>query len=233
MAKAVKQSAVAVEIKKEFLMQHLELVERLLTEWIGQLNAPGPFSVYKGMLGWQSAYKPKLETEPDNNHILRSHVRSRALWRHHTDLELKIALAWSLVAKLREMTTGQLPLGKGDNAAGILKSYIGTALLAAFEAVRRSKLVSMNYKAPDDGIGVACGDFKIDNMVATREQRRAVQEKHRGLAIYLAEQKSMRQLVDCCQKIENLEQRMIQLATKTLKSRDILYPCRFCRHLWR
>jgi len=233
MPKSMKHSAVASEIKKEYLKEHLKQVEGLITEWIEQLRAPGSFSPHDGVLGWESEYRPRLEGDPDSNHILRSHVRSRALWRHHTDWERQLTLAWSLVAQLREMSTGQLPLGRGSDAVGIWNSYIGTALLVAFEATRRKRRVSMNYKVPEDGVGVACGDFKIDIVAVTEEQRKAVQEQHLSLAKSMAENKAMKQLVYCWQEIEGLEDHMTQLASKILKSRDILYSCRFCRHLWK
>jgi hypothetical protein len=233
MVKVVKHSAIASEIKKEYLVQHLEQVEGLIDEWIGQLSAPEPFSTHDGVLGWESEYRPTLEGDSDSNHMLRSHVRSRALWRHHTDWERQLDLAWSLVSQLREISTGQLPLDKGSDAVGIWKSYVGTALLGAFEAVRRNRRVSMNYNVPIDGVGVACGDFKIDIVAVTEEQRKAAQEQHTILAQSVSHQEAMKQLVDCWQEIEDIEDHMTRLVTKTLKSRDILYPCRFCRHLWK
>ena len=233
MAKSTKQSAVTMELKKDFLAQHLKEVEELITNWIGQLKAPGPFSPHDGGLGWDSEYRSPLEADPDSNHILRSHIRSRALWRHHTEWERQLALAWSLIAQLREMSTGQLPLGRYGDAAVIWTNYIGTALLAAFEGLRRNRRVRMNYKIPEDGLGVATGDFKIDMVAVTEKQRKAIQEKHSGLAMSIARQQAMKQLVDCWHEIVALEGHMTQIVSKILKSRDIFYPCRFCRHLWK
>ena len=233
MAKAVKQSAVAKELKKEYLVQHLKEVEGLIVNWIGQLKVPDPFSPHEEGLGWKSEYRPPLETDSDSNHILHNHIRSRALWRHHTEWERQLALVWSLVTQLREMSTGQLPLIKDGNAVGIWTNYIGTALLAAFEGLRRNRRVIMNYKTPENGQGVAAGDFQIDIEAATEKQRKAIQEKHSGLAMSIAQQQAMKQLVDCWHEIVALEEHMTQLVSKILKSRDILYPCRFCRHLWK
>lgn len=233
MAKTVKQSAVAREIKKDYLVKHLDLVERLIAEWMAQFKVAGPFSPHDGVLGWQSEYRPLLEVDPDSNHMLRSHVRSRTLWRHHTDWEQKIALAWSLASQLREASTGQLPLGRGNDAVGIWNSYVGTALLAAFEGVRRNSRPGMNYRMPEDGVGVVCGDFKIDTVAVTEEERKAAQERHSALAMSMYQQQAMRKLVECWQEIEDLESHMTQLATRACRSRDILYPCRFCRHLWK
>ncbi len=233
MAKEVKHSAVAREIKKDYLVKHLGLVEGLISIWIPQLRAPDPFSPHSGVLGWESEYRPRLEDDPDNNHILRSHLRSRALWRHHTDWERQLSSTWLLVVQLREMSTGQLPPSSGRDVVGIQDNYVGTVLLAAFEGLRRNRRVSMTYKVPEVGVGVACGDFKIDSVALTEEQRKAVQQQHSKLTQSLAKNKAVKQLVDYWHEIEGLEEHMTQLASKILKSRDILYPCRFCRHLWK
>ncbi len=233
MAKAVKKSAVAKELKKEYLVQHLKEVDELIASWMGQLKVPGPFSPHDEGFGWESEYRPPLETDPDSNHILRSHIRSRALWRHHTEWERQLTIAWSLVTQVREMSTGQIPLIRDDDTVEIWTNYVGTALLAAFEGLRRNRRVRMNYKTPENGQGVAAGDFKIDIGAATEEQRKAIQEKHSDLAMSIAQQQAMKQLVDRWHEIVALEGRMTQLVIKILKSRDILYPCKFCRHLWK
>jgi len=233
MGKTVKKSAIAKELKKEYLVQHLKEIEVLTGNWIKQLKVPSPFSPHEEGLGWDFEYKPSLEADPDSNHILRSHIRSRALWRHHTEWEQQLALAWSLVTQLREISTGQLPHTGDDDAVGIWTNYIGTALLAAFEGLRRNSQVKMNYKIPENGLGVAAGDFKIDIAASTEKQRKAIQEKHSSLAMSITQQQAMKQLVDCWHEIVVLEGSMTQLVSKILKSRDILYPCRFCRHLWK
>ncbi len=233
MVKTVKQSAVAKELKKEYLVQHLKEVEGLIVNWMGQLKVSGPFSPHEEGLGWESEYRPPLETDPDSNHILRSHIRSRALWRYHTEWDQQLALAWSLVTQLRETSTGQFPLIRDGGTVEFWTNYIGTALLAAFEGLRRNRRVRINYKIPENGLGVAAGDFKIDTGAATEKQRKAIQEKHSGLAMSIAQQQTMKQLVDCWREIVALEEHMTQLVSKILKSRDILYPCRFCRHLWK
>ena len=233
MAKTVKQSAVAKELKKEYLAQHLKEVEGLIVNWIGQLKVPDPVSPHEEGLGWKSEYRPLLETDSDSNHILRSHIRSRALWRHHTEWERQLTLAWSLVTQLREMSIGQLSLIKDSDTVEIWTNYVGTTLLAAFEGLRRNRRIRMNYKIPENGLGVTAGDFKIDIEAATEKQRKAIQEKHSDLAMSIAQHQTMNQLVDCWHEIVTLERRMTLLVSKILKSRDILFPCRFCRHLWK
>ena len=42
MAKPVKHSEMAKEIKKDYLLRHLDEVEKLITDWIPQINAPAP-----------------------------------------------------------------------------------------------------------------------------------------------------------------------------------------------
>ena len=137
------------------------------------------------------------------------------------------------MAHLRETSTGQLPLGRGQDAVGVWDNYVGTALLAAFRAKLRNRRVDINYKVPDDGVGVACGDFKIDMAATTEEQRKTVQDEHSSLARSLAKHEDKKKLVDYWHEIKDLEDHMTQIASRVLKSRDILYPCRFCRHLWK
>jgi len=56
----------------------------------------------KGIWGWESVYSPVIEQDPDNNHMLRRHLRSRAFWSHHANWELKLKATWDLTNKLYE-----------------------------------------------------------------------------------------------------------------------------------
>ena len=85
MVRAVKHSAIAQEIKKQYLVEHLEDIRRLITNWISQLSTPNPFAPREGVWNWQSGCSPDLEKDQDSNHMLRRHLRSRALWSHHAE----------------------------------------------------------------------------------------------------------------------------------------------------
>lgn len=45
MAKAVKHSEMAKEIRKDYLLRHLDEVEKLITDWIPQISAPVSMAV--------------------------------------------------------------------------------------------------------------------------------------------------------------------------------------------
>ena len=81
-------SKVVVEIKKERLTRHLDQVEELLSQWLGELSDPELF--YRGVeLSPQdihiTTFQTRLERDEEVNHMLRKHLQSRAVWRHHTD----------------------------------------------------------------------------------------------------------------------------------------------------
>ncbi len=81
------ESTAVVEIKKERLARHLDQVEGHLAQWLVQIGTPRPFA--QEDLNPQnvqiSPYQPPLERDTDINHMLRKHLSSRVLWRHHSD----------------------------------------------------------------------------------------------------------------------------------------------------
>ena len=101
MVKAVKHSTVAQDLKIEYLKEHLENVKRLIAEWVMQLNAPTQLAPQKGVWGWQSVYQPFAEQDPDSNHMLKRHLRSRALWSQHAGWDVKLERIWDLIKQVR------------------------------------------------------------------------------------------------------------------------------------
>jgi|GEM_PF-4950465 len=69
MAKRTEYSQMTLEIKKEYLKKHLDEVGELIVRWKAELNAPRVFALKGSAGGWQSAYRPPTEENPDNNHI--------------------------------------------------------------------------------------------------------------------------------------------------------------------
>lgn len=78
MAKKADRSPMGMEIKKEYLRKHLDEVGELIVRWKAELNAPRVFALEGSAGGWRSAYRPPTEEIPDNNHMLRRHLHSRA-----------------------------------------------------------------------------------------------------------------------------------------------------------
>ena len=58
-----------------------------------------------------------------------------------------------------------------------------------------------------------------------------VEEEHEDSIYYLANQKPLSELSTPWHEIQNVQEQIRALVGRVLKSNDILYPCRFCRHL--
>ncbi len=232
MAKAVKYSAMASEIKKEYLREHLESTKKIIEDWISELNAPSPFGPHKGIWGWQAAYRSSIEQDPDSNHILRRHVRSRALWHHHADWERKLDSIWQMksqVCKDADKKHSQQLIKKRRKYT---ENYIPTALWQGFGIACGSN-INIDYKIPDDQKGITYGAFNIERSVKSNNDRDLVEQEHREFSQYIAGIKTMKELFQVWNEVKDVQGNMRTIATMALKSSDILYPCRFCKHLWK
>lgn len=230
-AKDIKNSLIAEELKKEYLREHLENVKTLINNWIPQLSAPDPFASSGGLWGWQAVYRPPIEQDLDNNHILRRHVRSRALWHHHANWEQILEEIWDLADKVREqaevMYAKESVNGEGEYTDG----YMGVALWKGFDIARGGVLKDW-YKPSDERIGVNYGAYGIETSATVAEACLLVAKEHRALIHHVAALKGMKELAGLWRKLLKLQEQMQPIARKTLRSNDILYPCKFCRHLW-
>jgi hypothetical protein len=226
-----KETMMIKEIKKEYLKEHLDSVETLIEGWIGELSMPPILAPQKGVWGWQSPYRSVIENDPDNNHILRKHLRSRALWNHHTNWERKIEHIWQLkqsIRKLAELTMDAI----GGEGLQYHEDYLNTALWKGFEKAlgKESKLL---YSSTDDNIGVKYGAYRIEESATDADTRSVVEENHIKLIDTISVFNKTKELVDDLNEVERVQEQMKALAGRLLKSKDILYPCRFCRHLWK
>ena len=233
MAKAVKHSAMAREIKKEYLVQHLEDIKRLITSWISQLSVPNPLAPRGGVWNWQLVYSPDLERDPDSNHMLRRHVRSRALWIHHTEWERKLNILGDLLSQVRKLAEDKYLEQLSDELEKYKENYIGVALWVAFDSTYSRKPLQIHYKILDNEPGVALGDFKIELSASTANERTLIENEYKDFIHYLVGLEPMKELSTLWHEIQNVQEQMRALARKALKSNDILYQCRFCRHLWK
>ena len=233
MAKAVKHSTMAREIKKEYLVQHLEDIKRLIASWISQLSVPNPLAPRGVVWNWQSVYSPNLERDSDSNHILRRHVQSRALWIHHTEWERKLSTLGDLVSQVRNLAEDKYLEQLSDEQEKYKENYIGIALWVAFDSTHSRKPLKLHYKIPDKEPGVALGDFKIELSASTANERTLIENEYKDFIHYLVGLEPMKELSTLWHEIQNVQEQMLALARKVLKSNDILYQCRFCRHLWK
>ena len=231
MAKAVKYSEIAREIKKEYLKEHLNIVRKLIADWLPAIKAP-PLMAQKGIWGWESVYSPAVEQDPDNNHILRRHLRSRAFWSHHANWVLKLNNIWHLINQLCKDSNNQ-PLKQSQNMQiQYTPEYFAVALWKGFD-VANGREIDNWYKVPDDQCGVSYGAYKIELSATTEKERSLIEKEHRQFINYLAQLGEMRQIVKLWHEVDALQTQMYSIANKALKSGDILYPCVFCKHLWK
>ena len=233
MAKAVKHSEMAKEIKKEYLLRHLDEVEKLITDWIPQLSAPAPFLLLDDDWGWLSIYRPALEENPDSKHVLKQHLRSRTLWRHHTEWKRKLETTWDLITKVRKKANDVYAQLSINQPTLHREHYVGVALTVVFNSIYTEKLLKIQYQIPSDQHGVSCGDFKIELAATLDKERLAIQKEHTGYTNKVTGFEEMKILIELWHDVEVLQEQMKIIANKIIKSKDILYSCKFCRHLWK
>lgn len=231
MAKAVKHSEIGKEIKKDYLKEHLNGVLKLIEDWLPTLKAP-PLIVQKGIWGWESVYLPVVEQDQDNNHILRRHVKSRAFWSHHANWGLRLNNIWQLSKQLHKDANSKYLKQSGNMQIKYTPEYFTVALWKGFDTAKGLKIDDL-YKTPDDQQGVSYGAYKIELSATNENERSLVEKEHRQFISGLAQNEVMLQLVKLWQEVNILQTQMYLIVNKALKSGDILYPCMFCKHLWK
>jgi hypothetical protein len=247
MPRKSKLGEAAIEIKKGFLQKHLGEVIHLIERWLNELRAP--YDEHS----WKTAYKPTVETDADQNHILRKHLRSRALWQHHSEWERCLGKLSSLAQeayeyageKIKQSHSQQKHYNDGDRNY-FLETAIKTAFnLALYWALKeKGSLSDMSnyglfkevkrdrYHLVSEGILYYDHDPIATSIQQTEEKSMVVME-HWGLIYELADLKQTKEAIKLWMQIKEIEEKIRRLVMNALKSSDILYPCRFCRHLWK
>ena len=132
------ESRVIVELKKERLTRHLDQVEVLLSQWLGELSDPGLFYREVELSPHDihiAPYQTLLERDEKVNHQLRRHLSSRALWRHYTDwTHLQSVLARG-VNELVDIGLGRLEFLAQEEGIQPTLWFLNSALEDAFAAV--------------------------------------------------------------------------------------------------
>jgi hypothetical protein len=99
--------------------------------------------------------------------------------------------------------------------------YINTALWKGFEVACRKKL-GIEYKIPDDQLGLSFGAYKIESSVISEDERKSVEKEHKDLTYNLARTKAMKNIARTWIDIAKLQEAMRGLAMKALVFNDIL-----------
>ncbi|MFC1904924.1 hypothetical protein ACFLXT_04095 [Chloroflexota bacterium] len=94
------------------------------------------------------------------------------------------------------------------------------------KAIKTRVLSQIAVKASHRTIWVLC-------LLTSAEERILVEEEHRDFSDSLAVIESMKELAGLWSELKRIQQAMYAIATKIQQSNDILYPCKFCKHLWK
>ncbi|MEK7281364.1 MAG: hypothetical protein AAB037_03305 [Chloroflexota bacterium] len=235
-----KASDIEKEIKARWLGEHLEEVEKLAGEWLLQLNLGNPFYPPRDERVWEAPYEPAIEQAEVKCHVGRQHVRSRSLWTHHTTW-LRLLRAFNehrkellKVANEFVMSQAHLQLKQFQIRR---ESFAFSAIWEAHEGELRRRGKSggppPEYLLNDAGLGVKFGDFLIEGAATKEEQVLPVKKSHENLTKHLANSDRFQEAMRIWSDIEDLEKKMGEIGRRVVKSHDILYPCQYCRHLWK
>jgi hypothetical protein len=231
MPKAAKHSAVAEELKKEYLREHLDSVKSLIRDWISALAAAEPLAREDREWGWQCARRLPFHGCADEIHVLRRHMKSRALWSHCSDLELKLEETWQLSEAARSMAATRHNKTSRKSERIYTLDYLPLALWEAFN-VADGKKISLAFKAPGDSNGLNHCGYKIEESATTQKVRADVEAEFCELVSDFSGTPAIKSLVNSWKEVRRMEGQILGIANNILKSNDIFYPCRFCRHLW-
>lgn len=254
MAKAKKSEEILAQVRRDRLNKHLNEVERIIQEWIIDLDTPRPFHwtpseesekfgrpsavplvrppEYFRLEPWKlwachSVYATHAEQDTASNHILHKHLKKRALWKHHPEWQQRLNRIRQLGIPICERATEM----ENEQAKGreLIEDYKATALLVALElALGHAPEKSYSQRGAR---GVCYAGVLIEKSANT-QQMNEVAEEHWQMISELAQSKEMLELAKEWQQVLDLQEKMKELAQKAIKSSDILYPCQFCRRLW-
>ena len=231
MGRRKKDVSVNESTRNKYLWEHLDEVKELITKWVPQLVALPPFDYQQQEWGWDSPYVPALERDPDSNHILRRHLRSRALWSHHWNWERHLNRIWTLSQAVREETAISYRGLKRKKQRTHHEDFVNTALWKGFQKACEVRVDHM-YRPSDDGIGVFYGAYRIDDYAESAEERMLIEREHWGLIESTAKLEKMVEIADIWKEVQRLQDQMKLIAGEALMSNDIFHHCRFCKHLW-
>jgi len=195
----------------------------LINSWIPQLIAPEPLNPKQGTEGWQSSYRPVAEQDPDNNHMLKHHLKSRALWSHHANWERKLDKIWHLLEVLRDEVNIKYGIIASNTRRQYTPEYVTVGLWKGFDLAYDREFKDW-YKKPDDQQGVSYGAYKIEVSAKSPAVRSLVIKKHMDFTHYITGLEDMKALVEIWRDTILLQKQMQSIINKSLKSVDILYP---------
>ncbi|MCL0077420.1 hypothetical protein M1O12_05330, partial [Dehalococcoidia bacterium] len=244
MAGKKKSEEMLAQVKKDRLNKHLSEVEEVIERWITGLDAPPPFfwqpseesesfgesSAVAGVLirpadyfrlqPWKlwacrSVYVPDVERDTASNHMLRKHLRKRALWKYHTEWEQRLnrisEIGVPICQRATEMEDAR---AKGKD---LTEDYKATALMVALEQALGHAPEKLYSQKAFRGV---CYAGVVIEKSANAQKMNEVAEEHWQMASELGHSKEMLELAQEWQDALALQGRMKELAEKALKSSE-------------
>jgi len=254
MARKKQSQGILTELKRDRLNKHLNEVEEVIERWITELIVPPPFywqpseeserfgagvggtpvrpPEYFRLQPWKlwacrSVYVPSQEQDIASNHMLRKHLRKRALWTYHAEWEQRLNRIKELGTRICERAT-EIENVQAEGK-GLTEDYKAIALRVALELALGGGPEKSYSQRGSRGV---CYAGVLIEKSANAQQMNEVAEEHWQLISELGQSKEMLELAREWQHALALQERMRELAQKAIKSSDILYPCQFCRRLW-
>jgi len=221
------------QIRARWLDEHLKKVDRMAGQWLGELILGNPFYPPDSEGDWGGAYEPAAEGDPEKNHVIRKHLQSRTLWTYHARWRQQLEAFTELRKGILEEAK-RIGGGKGQY-------WVFAALWQAWERARSEPKSEDEEKDWERRIrsyyrldsppspAVVFERFTIDE--AGQVDR--VREEHLDMIRRLARLDSLKEALEVWSEIEALGKQMWEIGRRIIKSHDILYPCQYCRHLWK
>ncbi len=211
---------VARQLMKERLTEHLRSVDSLIKDWSGELSLPMPFDFGETSWPCRVPYTPRSEEDVSKNHILRHHLRGRALWRNHAD--------WMRKVRMLEEQGGVICRQATEMRPQCSVAYREAALWAAYRLAIGEKF-KKKYEV-EQGKGITFYGVIIDDTTVTTEKDR-VADGHWIMVRSLAYCKEMAKFIETLEQARAFQMCVIDLVAKVLSSSDIFYPCKLCKRL--
>ncbi len=141
----------------------------------------------------QTRYVPPTEQDAVTNHILRKHLRKRAIWSNHTKWELTLNAVTELATSARNKVSLLMETHRGRWE--ITEDYEGTALQKALELATGQESEAAYSQKAGFSRGVWLDDILIEKSARPNEMQE-VSSLHRQLVEQAAQSKEMLALAE-------------------------------------
>ena len=231
-------SDVLKEIRKDWLLEHLNEVEELIGAEISRLEkVAGEVEHYD--------WKPLAGRDADENHILRSHLKTRTLWGHYDQMGKALTsmapVHQCMVKTADRIVAGPLETQAEEDELRDLRKDLGrldpdpafaeAALRQAIEGqAGRNREFVYGHSGNASG-GVLVGGVLIHGS-AGPDDVDDIGRVHQLLVRYLRRDAHTATIVSHWKDATAHRDGAIGILRKVRRSKDILRPCRFCRHLF-